>query len=116
MRPRAAVGAGVVGAGCALGAVELSAALLDRTPPALTPAVISGVLGAAIGTVVTLWLLDRAPGRAERPVTGGLDRRQFLATAALGGLAIGVASIGAWLRARVPAASARRRGTLPVAD
>ncbi len=82
---------------------------------ALPSAVITGVLGAVVGSAVTLLLLGR-PTRASAPATAdGVGRRQFIAVGVVGVVAIGAASIGAWLRARVPAASALRRGTLPPA-
>jgi len=106
---------GVVVGFAVFAAVGVIGAAFDRLA-ALIPAVITAVLGAAVGSLVTLRLLDHATGRGDRAAAGGVDRRKFLATAALGVLAIGAASIGGWLRARVPAASARRRGTLPAAE
>ena len=74
--------------------------------------------GAAIGSAVTLRLLDRSPTGAapKRPRWAGSTAASSSPPVAFGGWRIGVASIGGWLRARVPAASALRRGTLPAAD
>jgi DMSO/TMAO reductase YedYZ molybdopterin-dependent catalytic subunit len=193
----AAVAAGVVGAGCALATVELTAAIVDRTRPSLigavasrlvvwlagplkgfairtfgqhdktalvvgivvvalaigavvgllgrrsrvavvvvfagfalvgvmcaafdplasiSSAVLTGVLGAAVGSTTTLWLLDADVPRRERSAPGAVGRRQFVAIATLVVVAVGAASVGRWLRSRVPAASAGRRGTLPPAE
>ena len=107
--------AGVVIGFAMFAVVGIVAAAFDPLA-ALPSSAISGVLGAAAGSVVSLLLLARAARRTAPTQPGGIGRRQFLAAGAFGVLAIGAASLGGWLRTRVPAASALRRGTLPPAD